>query len=205
MNIGLNAAQARAKSSQDMIVFDENVAIMKQIISDTALGAFESYITDNTIMTLSTPVAVKQGTIYNPTVSVGDTVIIQDVTVVLGSTSTDLNGIICDINDAEIPGVVASKDSGYLVLTVELTASTVWTYTIGAGTANTAVGLIEGTYTIADTASVSYFNTWQGTMTDRALQNQMQQVMSHFNNLGYKIEQITNTTTAKTFKWHVYW
>ena len=55
MTIGLNAAQARAKSSQDMIVFEEQTAIMRQIITDSGLGKFESYVIDGTTMTESTP------------------------------------------------------------------------------------------------------------------------------------------------------
>jgi len=112
MTIGLNAAQARAKSSQDMIVFEEQTAIMRQIITDSANGAFESYVSDTTTMTDSTP-----------------------------------------------------------------------------------------------TTSVSekYFNTWQGTIVDRALKNQMDQVVKHFTNLGYKIERTTNTATNTTFQWHIYW
>jgi len=112
MTIGLNAAQARAKSSQDMIVFEEQTAIMRQIITDSGLGKFESYVIDNTTMTDSTP-----------------------------TTST----------------------------------------------------------------SESYFNSWQGSIVDRALVNQMNAVERYFSGLGYKIERITNTTTQTTFKWHIFW
>ena len=48
MSVGLNAAQARAKASQDMIVFNETQEIMKSIISESALGNFEAYVDDGT-------------------------------------------------------------------------------------------------------------------------------------------------------------
>ena len=205
MNIGLNAAQARANSSQDLIVFEEVQAIMRSIIEASSAGDYFAFVDDNTTMTTSTPSAVKIATVNNPTITVGGTVIINEQTVILGTTGTNLNSIIADINDANITGVTASKDENYLVLNIETDQSTVWNYTIGSGTANTDIGLTAGTYTITNPASVNYYNTWQGTETNRALQNQMDQVARYFTNLGYKIERITNTNTAKTFKWHVYW
>jgi hypothetical protein len=205
MNIGLNAAQARANSSQDMIVFEETNTIMRAIISVSDVGEYYAVVDDNTSMTTSTPSASKIATVNNPTITPGNTIIINNQTVTLGTTGTNLNSIIADINDAEIPGVVASKDENYLVLTIETSQTSNWNYTIGAGTANSEVGLTAGTYTLSNPASVNYFNVWQGTETNRSLQSQMEQVTKYFTNLGYKIERITNTNTAKTFKWQVYW
>lgn len=112
MTVGLNAAQARAKSTQDMIVFEECTAIMRAIITDSTAGLYDSYIEDSTTMTNSNPETLD---------------------------------------------------------------------------------------------SKKYFSVWKGVETDRALQNQMNQVIKHFDNLGYKIERITNTNTGNTFKWHIYW
>jgi len=112
MSFGLNAAQARAKANADLIVFEEVYAIMKEVINQSATGAYEAYVADGTIMTASTP------------------------------TTSD---------------------------------------------------------------SEDYFSAWQGTLQDRALISQMENVMRHFVNLGYKIERVTNTTTSTTFKWHIYW
>lgn len=205
MNMGLNAAQARAKSQQDMIVFNETIAIMHEILARSADGEFEAYIEDGTTMTECTPTAIKLGATNNPTVAPGSTLIIQGTTVVLGTTGTNLNSIIADINDAAISGVTASKDGDYLVLTITLDPSSSWSYTIGAGTANAAIGLIEGTYLVADPSSVLYYNTWIGTITDRSLQSQMDQVVRYFTNLGFKIERISNQQTGITFRWHAYW
>lgn len=204
MNMGLNAAQARAKSSQDMIVFNECTSIMKAIIEQSQLGIYDAYVVDNTTMTEATPAVDKLGTNHNPTITPGDTLIINNDTIVLGTTGTNLNSIIADINDAGVAGLTASKDGLYLVLHIEMLTND-WTYSIGAGTANASLGLTQGTYLLPDTASVHYFNTWQGTLTQRSYQNQMDQVIKHFSNLGYKIERLTNTSTSKTFKWHVYW
>lgn len=115
MSFGLNAAQARAKASADLIVFEEVYAIMKEVITQSSTGAYEAYISDGTTMTAS-----------NPTT----------------------------------------------------------------------------------TASQDYFSAWQGTLqssSSRSLISQMEAVMRHFTNLGYKIERVTNTTTSTTYQWHVYW
>ena len=205
MSVGLNAAQARSKASQDMIVYKETQAIMEAIITQSGLGNFEASVDDGTTMTTSTPSVQKIGTVNNPTITNGLTLIIDSNTVTLGTTGTSLNAIIADINDAAIPGVTASKDAGYLVLTKETTAGATWSYEIGAGTANTALGLVAGVYTLPNPTSIVYFTTWQGSTTNRAIQNQMEQVITHFSNLGYKIERLTNISTTRTLKWYVYW
>ncbi|MDA9992234.1 hypothetical protein N9E03_00960 [bacterium] len=205
MSVGLNAAQARSKASQDMIVYKETQSIMEAIITQSGLGKFEAYVDDSTTMTISTPSVQKIGTVNNPTVNVGDTFIIDSNTITLGTSGTSLNAIISDINDAAIPGLTASKDAGYLVLTIEDSAGATWSYEIGAGTANTALGFVAGIYSITNPTSVDYYIVWQGTATDRAIQNQMNQVIKHFSDLGYKIERLTNTSTSRTLKWYVYW
>jgi len=205
MSIGLNAAQARSKASQDMIVYKETQIIMEKVITESALGKFEGFVDDGTTMTISTPSVQKIGTVNAPTINVGDTFIIDSQTVTLGTSGTSLNAIIADINDANISGITASKDAGYLVLTIEDAAGATWSYEIGAGTANTSLGFVAGVYTLPNPTSVNYFTVWQGTSTDRAIQNQMEQVIKHFTNLGYKIERLTNTSTNRTFKWYIYW
>ncbi len=205
MSVGLNAAQARAKASQDMIVYQETQAIMEKVITESGLGKFEAYVDDGTTMTVSTPSVANTGTVSNPTISVGETLIIDGTTITLGTTGTSLNAAIADINDAAVTGLTASKAGGYLVLTVEDAAGQTWTYEIGAGTANASLGFTAGVYSLTDPTSVSYFDVWQGTSSDRALQNQMEEVIREFQNLGYKIERLTNSSTNRTFRWYVYW
>lgn len=205
MNVGLNAAQARANSSQDMIVYKEVSAIMEAIITASDAGTFETHVDNGTNMTESTPSTLKIATVNNPVVTVGNTLIINGSTVALGISGTNLNSVISDINDAAVPGVTASKDGGYLVLQIESMQGLTWEYNIGNGTANAELGLSDGNYMISNPTSVDYFQVWQGTSTNRSLQNQTNQVIKHFVNLGFKIEQVTNTHTNRTFKWHIYW
>lgn len=205
MSVGLNASQARAKSQQDMIIFDEVDAIMREVIRQSGNGQFEAVVEDGTTMTESTPVTTLYGSVQDPSVVVGETLIIDGNTIVLGTTARNLNGIIADINDANIAGISASKIDNYLVITITHAQQATWTYEIGAGTANASLGLSEGVYTANNPDSVDYFSVWQGTVVDRAIAQQMDTVTKHFNNLGYKIDRIANTRTNKTFKWYVYW
>ena len=205
MSAGLNASQARARSQQDMFIFDETQAIMRQVITASMNGQFDVSISDGTEMTEASPIAVKIGTVVNPTIISGQTFIINGSTIVLGSTGVNLNSVIADINDAAVAGITATKDNDYLVINIVLDPAVTWTYEIGAGTANTALGFSPGIYTVASPASVHYYSAWQGTTTDRVRVQQMDQVTKHFGNLGYKIERIVNTATYRTFVWALYW
>lgn len=205
MTVGLNASQARAKSNQDMIIFDETQAIMKAIIEASASGLYNAVVDDDTTMTTSTPTVELVGTVNRPTITPSSDISINGYVLALGVTSTNLNGVISDINDGNIPGVSASKRDGFLVLSMELPAAITWTYTVGNGTANADLGLVAGTYTASLPASTDYFDCWQGTNTDRAKVSQMDAVIRHFANLGYKIERLTNTSTNSTFAWNINW
>ena len=206
MSVGLNAAQARAKSQQDMIIFTEVNSIMEAIITASGSYAYTTTISDGTTMTESTPATTVTGTVANPTVVNGETLIINGTTITFGTTGVNLNSIIADINDAGVTGVVASKDSsGYLVLTITATATS-WTYDIdAASTSLTSLGLTAGTVTIANPSSTTFFDTWQGITTDRSKTQQMDEVIRYFQNLGYKVERTTNTSSNKTFQWNIYW
>ena len=50
-----------------------------------------------------------------------------------------------------------------------------------------------------------YFNTWRGSVDDRAKFIQMTKVVTYFTDLGYSIERRTNSITGDTFSWIVSW
>ena len=157
---------------------------------------------DGTAMTESTPERKFVGTVQNPTISVGDTLSSSN-TITLGATGTNLNSIICDINDANIDGIVASKEDGYLVITITA-KQTEWTAVIENGTANASVGFTNGTYSIAYPESVRFHDVWQGVVTDRALFNQMDQVVNYLETLVTRLKEGKHKY-FKTFSWYVYW
>ena len=204
MTYAINKTVARTIARSDLTIFNETQALMKQVITDAGNGLYETTITDGTTMTESTPTITITGTAANPTIVGTPTLIIAGVTVTLGTSGLNLNAIISDINDASITGLVASKNAANnLVLSYTVAQSTSFTVVVGAGTANTALGLTAQTNSATNPDSVTYFNTWQGTATDRVKTDQMNQVILYFQNLGYTIERLKNTNTNKTIKWSI--
>ncbi len=202
MSYSINKTSARTIARADLTIFNETQALMKQVITDAGNGLYESTVTDGTTMTDSTPTIVLTGSVANPTITATPTLIIGGVTVTLGTTGTNLNSIIADINDASVTGVVASKNAGNnLVITFTCSQTLTWTFVVGAGTANVDLGLTAGTKTATNPTSVDYFNCWQGNATSRPKTDQMNQVILYFQQLGYTIERLKNTSTGKTLKW----
>ena len=186
----------------DLTIFNEVNTIMLQIITDAGNGLYQTTVQDGTTMTESTPSITVTGSVSNPTIVGTPTVILGGNTITLGTTGTNLNSIIADINDAAISGVVASKNtSNQLVITYTAIAATSWQFIVGAGTANAALGLTAGTNTAPNPDSVSYYSVWQGVTQDRAKTDQMNQVILYFQNLGYTIDRMINTSTNRTIKW----
>jgi len=202
----INATQAKIDARADSIILDEVYNLTKEIISDADAGAYSTTVADGTDMTEATPATTITGTVANPTITSGNTFIIAGSTVTLGTSGTSLNAVIADINDAAITGVKASKNSsGNLVITYTHTASTAWDVVVGAGTANTDLGFTAQTYSASNPTSVTYYNVWKGTATDRAKTDQMNQVIKHFQGLGFHIERQENASTGKNFKWVISW
>ena len=204
MSYSINKTEARLLARADLTIFNETQALMKQVITDAGNGLYETTVDDGTEMTESTPTITITGSVANPTITATPTVILGGQTITLGTTGLSLNAVIADINDAAVPGLVASKNAiNNLVLTYTAPAATTWTFTIGSGSANIDLGLTVGTSTATNPDSVSYFTTWDGSTQDRAKTDQMNQVELYFKNLGYTITRLKNTTTNKTFKWNI--
>ena len=202
MSYYINKNQARTIARADLTIFNETQALMKQVITDADAGLYQTVISDGTTMTESTPTITITGSAGNPTIVGTPTIIIAGSTITLGTTGLNLNSVIADINDAAVSGHVASKNtSNQLVLTYTAPAATTWNVIVGAGTANASLGLTAQTYTATNPSSVDYYNTWQGNATDRVKTDQMNQIILYFQNLGYTIERLKNTTTNKNLKW----
>ena len=202
MSYSINATNARLIARADLTIFNETQALMKQVITDAGNGLYETTVTDGTTMTESTPTITVTGIQTNPTITGTPSVILGGQTINLGTTGTSLNAVIADINDAAVSGVVASKNAANnLVITFTCSQTTTWTFVIGAGTANTDLGLTASTYTATNPTSVDFFNCWKGNATSRPKTDQMNQVRLYFEQLGYTIQRIENTSTGKTFKW----
>lgn len=202
MSYSINSTNARLLARADLTIFNETQALMKQVITDAGNGLYQTTVSDGTEMTESTPIITITGSVANPTITATPTVILGGQTVTLGTTGLSLNAVIADINDAAIPGLVASKNAAdNLVLTYTAPAATTWTFVVGAGTANADLGLTAATSTATNPTSVDYFDCWQGNSASRPKTDQMTQVILYFQQLGYTIERLKNATTGKTLKW----
>lgn len=201
----LTATQARTVAYTDLNVHNEIDYITRQIISESLIGNYTVIIDDDTTMTESTPAIVVTGTVANPTITNTNTVILAGVTVILGTTGLSLNAVIADINDAAIAGVTANKNAGnQLVITYE-PSTTNWSLVIGAGTANTDLGITDGTVAAIDPESVGYYNTWSGQIDNRKNSFEIAQVLKYFQNAGFNIVQKQNAVASNTFLWELYW
>ena len=207
MSYTINKTTARAIARADLTIFNETQALMKQVITDAGNGLYQTTVDDGTTMTESTPEIVVTATQANPTITPGDAVILGGQTILLGGTGTSLNAVIADINDFQgLAGLVASKNTAnQLVLTYTAPAATAWQFVVGAGTgtANADLGLTAATSTASNPTSVDFFNCWEGNVASRPKTDQMNQVILYFENLGYSIQRLKNTTTNKTFKWEI--
>ena len=207
MSYSINSTNARLLARADLTIFNETQALMKQVITDAGNGLYQTTVSDGTEMTESTPTITITGSVAagsQQVVTVYQTVILGGVTVTLGTTGLSLNAVIADINDAAVPGLVASKNaSDNLVLTYTAPAATTWTFVVGAGTANVDLGLTAATTTATNPTSVDYFDCWQGNSASRPKTDQMTQVILYFQQLGYTIDRLKNTTTGKTLKWSI--
>lgn len=206
MTYQLNKTQARSHARSQLNIFDEVNTIMRKVIVASDAGNYNVTVDDGTTMTESTPISTITGTVTNPVITGTPTFIIAGSTITLGTSGTNLNAVISDINDANVTGLVASKDaSNSLVLSYTHPQQTSWSVEIGSGTANTALGFSPSTVTPTTPASVNYNSVHTGGVTDRKSDDEMTQVRLYFTNLGYNIQQQTNAATGKTFKWIIYW
>lgn len=205
MTYYINSKEARNYSRANLNIFNETTTLMRSVMEAADNGDYSIVVSDGTLMTESTPDITITGTVTSPVITNGDTVIIAGETVVLGTSGTNLNSIIADINDAEIPNLIASKTSDDKLLLTYTTSETSWDVTVGAGTANIDLGLAAGVKYADPPISVSYYNSWQGVATNRKYDDEIANVLSFFENLGYNISISENTSTVNTFVWNIYW
>jgi hypothetical protein len=50
-----------------------------------------------------------------------------------------------------------------------------------------------------------YWQVWTGAVTNKAIQQQLNAVISYFTGLGYTIKIQTNPETGSTIQWHICW
>ena len=62
-----------------------------------------------------------------------------------------------------------------------------------------------GTVMTASDTGQPYYSSWQATVVNKVLDDQMNAVIKYFQDLGYSIVRKTNTNTTNTFFWEIKW
>lgn len=77
--------------------------------------------------------------------------------------------------------------------------------TVSAATVTTVVGTdITGSImTNSDTSTETYYDVWQGTITDTVKAGQMEKVINYFTKLGYSISR--KSADSQTMYWSITW
>jgi len=206
----LTATQARILSTSDKVIYNEIDTISRAIIDAALLGNLSTVVNDGTTMTESTPVVTVTSSGYSDGWTPGATLAIAGETVTLSSgpnDGTNIDQATTDINNADISGLTATNDGSEITLSYEAPQGS-WALALSEGSG----GLSELGFTAGSTSlstnpeSVDYYSVWSGTSADRKKSYEIEQVMKHFQSLGYNIvikKNVTSDTT--TFKWEVYW
>lgn len=198
-----SAKDARSESLNQLTRHQEIREIEEAIFTAVAANSFDAYVSDDTIMTTSTPEIVSTGTVSSPTVTDTHQLNIDGTEITFDATTgASLNNIIDHINAAAITGVVASKNVDKLVITK--TGFTLNLQNGTVGTPLTSIGMPVGIQT-STPVSLTYFNVWKSVTANTTYTNQMNSVIKYFTDLGYIIRRITNSNTGTTFKWYITW
>ena len=70
---------------------------------------------------------------------------------------------------------------------------------------DTTISNDTGTTITNETTGQAYFNVWKGSATDKVKEDQMKQVILHFEAHGYTIYRNTNATYTTSFDWKIEW
>lgn len=205
MTYYVTSTEARSHARAELNIFDEITALMRKVIVASDNGDYEVSVDNGTLMTTSTVIVSVVGTFIEPIVTEGSTLIINNNTIVLGASGTGINGIVSDINDANIPGVIASKNGTNQLVIEYASNQNNWSMSIGDGTANSAVGLSPGTQQAVQPDSVNYYLVWSGATVDRKIDDEINRVQKYFTDLGYIITPTKNSSTGNTMVWNIYW
>lgn len=206
----LTATQARTLSTSDKVIYNEIDTISRAIIDAALLGDLSTVVDDGTTITESTPVVTVTSSGYSDGWTPGATLAIAGETVTLSSgpnDGTNIDQATADINNAGISGLTATNDGSEITLSYQAPQSS-WTLALSEGSGGlNELGFTAGTTTLStNPESVDYYNVWSGTTGDRKKSYEIEQVLNHFQSLGYNVVIKKNVTSdTSTIKWELYW
>jgi hypothetical protein len=204
MAIMISAADAKLQGQGNLVILKEVRAIEEAILTAINNSLLSATISDDTVMTMSTPSINVTGTLNGPSLTIGNTFLINTTTVTLSG--TNINSVVDDINTLAITGITASKTAvaGALKISSDNTNFSL-IIAAGTGTALADLGIVASTTTAAD-VSKAYYTVWKNTTVNTTYVQQMAEIIKHFTDLGYTILRQSNAITSNaTFKWSITW
>ena len=204
MAIMISAADAKLQGQGTLVILKEVRAIEEVVLTAINSSLLSATISDDTVMTMSTPSINVTGTLNGPTLTIGDTFSLNETTVTLSG--TNINSVVDDINTLAITGITASKTAVAGALKID-SDNTNFSLIIAAGTGTVLADLgIVASTTTATAVSKDYYTVWKNTTINTTYVQQMAEVIKHFTDLGYTILRQSNAITSNsTFKWSVTW
>ena len=165
-DVGFSSTTEIINSTSSNIVTTPNLTITQVIDQINAVGianvtARTSPSNANLLQIISNAQQLYIGAgAANATIGLTQGITLGTVSVSSTPINSDISKVIAQINDANISGVTASNSNNKLKLT-----STNDTLTIGAGTANTYLGLLAQTYSATQSTVSNVFNAFRYTST----------------------------------------
>jgi hypothetical protein len=204
MTILISAADAKLQGQGNLVILKEVRAIEEAVLTAINNSLLTATVSDDSVMTMSTPSIDVIGTLNGPSLTIGNTFLINTTTVTL--TGTNINSVVDDINTLGITGITASKTAVAGALKIN-SDNTNFSLIIAAGTGTVLadLGLVASTTNTTD-VSKAYYTVWKNTTVNTTYVQQMSEIIKHFTDLGYTILRQSNAITSNsTFKWVVTW
>ena len=196
-----NAIDARHTIPSEQAISAEIYGIQQQIYAAINQGVYQTQISNNTLMTYSTPFTPVTWTVN------GSQIVIPDHPFNTGD-------IITVSSTISLPSPLMQATYYYVIFVDVNTIMLASTYAnaISARPVNiTLTNAGSGTlYVYAYYSSQDYYGAWAGANLTNPLLSppynyQMNAVISYFATLGYQVSRIVNTTTGNTFTWVIQW
>jgi len=204
MTILISAADAKLQGQGNLVILKEVRAIEEAVLTAIDNSLLTATVSDDSVMTMSTPSIDVIGTLNGPALTIGNTFLINATTVTL--TGTNINSVVDDINTLGITGITASKTAVAGALKINSDNNN-FSLIIAAGTGTVLadLGIVASTTNTTD-VSKAYYTVWKNTTVNTTYVQQMAEIIKHFTDLGYTILRQANAITSNaTFKWVVTW
>lgn len=198
----ITAKTARINSANELAIYNEVDAISRAVLQASANNLYEASV-NNSPMTSPTRIVTITATETFPTITLPASIVINGTTVDL-TTGASVFEVAYDISST-ISNVSATVVGGKLTLEYR-GDSTNSTIEIVENATTIELGLPTGLFQTSNNSGYLYAKSFEGTMSSRLHDEQMNSVIDFFKQLGYNISrQLNNNNNNDNFLWRIYW